>query len=348
MTAAGRRPSGESSIAWRDYDIDSRGRHWSPPRGGDYAAFIEREFIPGYRSIEGVHERLDALDAAGLIRHPVRGFWPGLKRYAKADTGKPPQNIILNPVGFTNYNVGKGEHLGYPTQKPLGLLEQLIKVSSNPGDLVFDPFAGCGTTMEAAHRLGRQWIGIDIAIHAVKRVAKLRLEDRLGLIEGDDFRIEGVPRDLEGARDLWKRDKYHFQKWAVEQSDGFVTAKRTADGGIDGRLYFAVAHDAPLESMVLEVKGGKVTIVDVRSLRGVLEREEAQMAGLIIMDELGPTKERNFRKEMASAGHIELWGNAYPKMQMLTVSELLEGKRFETPTVMGKHSQEPRMPGLPA
>ena len=124
LTPAGQRPSGESSIAWRDYDVDARGRHWSPPRQGEYAAFIEREFIPGYRSVDSIHERLDALDEAGLIRHPVSGFWPGLKRYAKADTGKPPQNITLNPTGFTNYNVGKGEHMGFQTQKPLGLLDR--------------------------------------------------------------------------------------------------------------------------------------------------------------------------------------------------------------------------------
>ena len=157
-----------------------------------------------------------------------------------------------------------------------------------------------------------------------------------------------MPRDVEGARDLWQHDKYHFQKWAVEQADGFVTTKRTADGGIDGRLYFAVAHDQPLESMVLEVKGGNPTIADVRDLRGVLEREDALMAGLIIMDGLGERKDRNFRKEMASAGVVELWGNEYPAMQMLTVQELLDGQRFETPTVMGKHTREPRMPGLPA
>ena len=110
------------------------------------------------------------------------------------------------------------------------------------------------------------------------------------------------PRTLEGARDLWERDKYHFQKWAVEQVDGFVTTKRTADGGIDGRLYFDAADDGDLRSMALEVKGGaNVNIAAVRDLRGVLERDEAAMAGLIVMDELGDRKTRNFVREMASA-----------------------------------------------
>ena len=138
------------------------------------------------------------------------------------------------------------ERLGYATQKPLALLERIINISIKPGDVVLDPFCGCGTTMEAAHQLNRRWVGIDIAIHAVKRVARVRLQDRLQLVEGRDFTIEGVPRNVEGAMDLWKRDPYHFQKWAVEAVDGFVTTKRTADGGIDGRIYFDVPGEERL------------------------------------------------------------------------------------------------------
>ena len=100
--------------------------------------------------------------------------------------------------------------MGYDTQKPRVLSERIITASSNPGDVVLDPFCGCATTMEAAHKLGRNWIGIDIAIHAVKRVARMRLSERLGLVEGQDFTVEGVPRTVEGAQDLWERDKYHF------------------------------------------------------------------------------------------------------------------------------------------
>ena len=142
-----------------------------------------------------------------------------------------PDISIINP--------NAKERMGYATQKPLALLERIIRASTNDGDVVMDPFCGCATTLEAAHKLRRRWVGIDIAIHAIKRVARIRLTDRCGLVEGADFEVRGVPRDVEGARDLWKRDKYHFQKWAVEQVDGFVTTRQTADGGIDGRLYFA-------------------------------------------------------------------------------------------------------------
>jgi len=237
------------------------------------------------------------------------------------------------------------ERLGYNTQKPLALLERIIEASSNPGDRVFDPFCGCATTIEAAHRLGRRWIGIDIAIHAIKRVAKVRLEDRLGLVEGQDFIIEGVPRNIEGARDLWRRDKYHFQKWAVEQVDGFVTARRTGDRGIDGRLYFAEPGRRDLHSMVLEVKGGSnVGIGAVRDLRGVLERDTASMAGLIVMEDPGERKRKNFAQEMAAAGDLEVFGVQYPRMQLLTIPEILAGKRFRTPGVVGQSVGQANLP----
>ena len=241
------------------------------------------------------------------------------------------------------------ERLGYATQKPMALLERIIATSSDPGDIVLDPFCGCATTMEAAQKLGRKWIGIDIAIHAVKRVARIRLNERLGLIEGDDYTIEGVPHTVEGAQDLWERDKYHFQKWAVEQVEGFVTTRRSADGGVDGRLYFAVPHARDLQSMVVEVKGGaNVGINVLRELKGVLDYDNALMAGLIVMQPLGPTKQRNFDRFMGQAGMLEILGVEYPKMQILTVGEIFEGKRFKTPSIAGRHQLEPRLPGIPA
>ncbi len=239
------------------------------------------------------------------------------------------------------------ERMGYATQKPLALLERIIKASSDPGDVVFDPFCGCATTLEAAHRLDRQWIGIDIAIHAIKRVARVRLEERLGLVEGQDFTIEGVPRDLEGARDLHQRDPYHFQKWAVEQVDGFVTTRRSADGGIDGRLYFAMPDERDLQSMAIEVKGGRhVNINVVRELRGVLERDEAKLAGLIVLEPLSQRKAQNFGREMGEAGFLEVEGRVFPRLQLLTVTDILDGKRFDTPWAVGRHEPEPHLPGI--
>ena len=263
-------------------------------------------------------------------------------RYLDESEGVPLQSIWtdISPI-----NSQARERLGYRTQKPLALLNRIIKASSNEGDVVFDPFCGCATTLEAAHSLGRRWIGIDIAIHAIKRVARMRLRDRLGLVEDRDFEMDGVPRDLEGARDLWQRDKYHFQKWCCEQVDGFVTSRRTGDGGIDGRLYFSLQDYGKLESMVIEVKGGaNVNIGVVRDLRGVLERDDALMAGLIVMEELGDRKTKNFQREMASASDLTVRGIHYPRMQLLTVADILNGKRFHTPGAVGRGELQPNLP----
>ena len=161
LTGAGTR-EGESGLRWKEYDVTARGRHWAIPRTSYYAEWINQNIIPGYTQITGVHDRLDALDAGGLISHPKKGVWPGLKRYAAADQGNPPQNLILEPTGFTNYSAGT-EFVGYSTQKPLALYERIIKASSNPGDVVLDIFAGCATTAVAAEQLDRQWIACDMA-----------------------------------------------------------------------------------------------------------------------------------------------------------------------------------------
>ena len=320
LTGAGVTEHGDTGQPWRGIDVSKKGRHWA------------------YATVE-----LERFDREGRIHWPrKRTGMPRLKRYLDEQPGVPLQDVWtdIRPI----HNLAD-ERMGYATQKPLKLLERIVQVSTNEGNVVFDPFCGCATTLEAAHNLRRQWIGIDIAIHAIKRVARIRLTDRCGLVEGTDYEIKGVPRNLEGAQDLWTRDKYHFQKWAVEQVDGFVTTKRTADGGVDGRLYFAVPDSTDLKSMVIEAKGGKnVDITVVRALGDVLRRDEALLAGLIMLEPSGPTKERNFRRLMAEAGDLDVLGVKYPRMQLLTVAQILEGERFLTPTVAGRRAVKPRLP----
>ena len=242
-------------------------------------------------------------------------------------------------TGIQQLNRSEKERLGYPTQKPLALLERIIRASSNEGDVVLDPFCGCATTLEAAEKLNRNWIGIDIAIHAIKRVAAVRLKDRCGLVEGKHYQITGIPQTLEGAIDLWERDRYHFQKWAVEEVEGFVTTRRSADGGIDGRLYFSIPEERKLQSMILEVKGGaSVSINDLRALRGVLTGDDALLAGLIVMKSLGDRQARNFHQLMAEEGDLAVGDAVYPRMQMLSIPEILDGKRFKTPAVKARGS----------
>ncbi len=342
LTGPGTR-SGSSGQSWRGIDPTAKGRHWEVPPD----RILPRHFKHpnGYADMT-VLERLDVLDAAGLIYWPKRGNVPQPKQYLDASPGVPLQDVVWDIPPVSSH---AKERLGYATQKPIALLERVIAASSNLGDMVLDPFAGCATTLEAAHKLGRRWMGIDIAFHCVNRVIRQRLSDRLGLIEGQDFTVDGVPLTVEAARDLWKRDKYHFQQWAVEQIEGFVTTKRSADGGIDGRLYFDVPHAQDLQSMVIEVKGGKnVGISVLRELKGVLDYDTALMAGLIVLEPPGTAKRRNFDRFMAAAGTFEILGIEYPRLQLLTVADILDGQRFKTPTVAGRHTPQPRFPGIPA
>lgn len=347
-----RRALSDAEVAKRFPSTDDQGRFMSGPllrssSMGDRPNLVYEfaGYIPGPFGWRMERDKLQAIYDCGDFYFtsngvPRRKFRPG------DDPGESIDNIWSD---FGSLGSQDQERLGYATQKPLALMERIITASSNPGDVVLDPFCGCATTLEAAHRLGRRWIGIDIAIHAIKRVARIRLNERCGLVEGRDYIVEGVPRDLEGAQDLWRRDKYHFQKWAVEQVDGFVTTRQTADGGIDGRLYFAVPDAPDLQSMVLEVKGGaNVTIRDVRALAAVLEADDALMAGLIIMEPRGDVQTRNFERFMANAGTLDVLGVSYPRLQILTVPEIIDGQRFHTPTVAGRHVAQPVLPGTPA
>jgi site-specific DNA-methyltransferase (adenine-specific) len=288
--------------------------------------------------------RLRKYDREGRLHFPAKADGAlRLKMYIDESKGLKVQNLWddIPPI-----SANAKERLGYPTQKPVALLERIIAASSDEGQIVLDPFCGCASTIEAAHRLNRRWIGIDVAIHAIRRVAAVRLQDRLGLKEDVDFVVRGIPQTVEGAKELWTHDKHQFQKWAIEQVDGFVTAKKTADGGIDGRLYFYMPGQNDLESMVIEVKGGKnVNVEVVRSLRGTVARDQALMAGLIVMDDLGDRKTKNFHREMADAGDLDVGGIKYSRMQMLTVGEILAGKRFLTPTVAkAKMVSQPSLP----
>ena len=320
----------EDGRKWMDDNITAKGLS-----GGGY----EYEY-KGKLSIWRVPlERMKELDEQNRL-YFTRNGGIRIKRYLDQMKGLPLSDLWMdiNPI-----NSQSKERLGYATQKPVALLERILCASTNKGDVVLDPFCGCATTLEAAHKLGRRWIGIDIAFHAIRRVTQVRLRERCDLLDGRDFEIEGVPLTLEGAQYLWEQDKYHFQQWVIEQVDGFVTSKRTADGGIDGRLYFDIG-EKEFQSMVIEVKGGEsVNIGVVRDLRGVLEREDALLAGLIVMKELGTVKTRNFKREMAAAGDLEVNGKFYPRMQMLTVADILDGQQFKTPGAVGRGESQMRL-----
>ena len=326
-----------NEIVWA-YPPGGRGPKYAFHRKHDILLYYSAGKAPAFHRqytplTEAAIQKFTKTDEDGRKYKEYRGK---TRTYLDDVPGRPVPSVWtdIHSLGQTISN----ERLGYPTQKPWKLVERIIKASSNEGDLVFDPFCGCATTIEAAHRLGRRWIGIDVAIHAIKRVAKVRLEQRLGLSEKQGhFRIQGIPTNYEGARDLWRRDPYHFQQWCVEEVNGFVTSRRTADGGIDGRIYFEMNDVKKLQNMILEVKGGaSVPVAHLRALIGALDISGAKMAGLIVMEDLGERKRRNFQSEMDRVGAIEINGQPYPKVQLLTVSEILNGARFKTPNVRGR------------
>jgi DNA modification methylase len=306
LTGAGVR-HGETGKPWRGIDVTAKGRHW---------------FVPP--------SELEKLDAKGKIHWPAKkGGMPMLKRYFDEQPGVPLQDVWtdIKPM----HNLAR-ERLGYPTQKPEELLERIILASSNEGDLVLDPFCGCGTTISVAQRLKRHWIGIDIT-HLAIALMKHRLHDAFG--GRVKYTVIGEPVDLEGAEALAKEDPYQFQWWALGQLEARpVEQKKGADRGIDGRLYF---HDegpsGKTKQVIFSVKAGKLALTHVRDLRGVLDREKAEFGVLISMDE--PTREMN--KEAATAGFYK-WtynGQDFPRVQLLTIKEILDGKRIEFPGTQG-------------
>jgi DNA modification methylase len=316
---------GSSGQPWRDVDPTAKGRHWELPPDRALPEWFEHP--NGYPEMT-VQERLDVLERAGLIYWPPRGTSPRYKRYLSVSEGNPIQDIITDIGPLSSQS---SERLGYPTQKPVELLRRIIQASSNPGDVVFDPFCGCGTTIYAANETERAWIGCDIAILAIKLIREV-LTERHRLTEGTHFEVDGIPASVEQAEELFKRDPFQFQHWAVERIGGFPMQKKVADRGIDGRLYFETQEG--MKSIVISVKGGAtIRPTDIRDLRGVLEREQgAEIAGFISLKE--PSKA--MREEAATAGRYEYNGNYYDRIQLLTISEIIEGKRmFQSPTKVG-------------
>lgn len=308
---------GDSGQAWRGHNPTDKGRHWAIPT----AAGAE---IPDFVRM-GTAEKLDALDAADMLYWPRGGDgFPRLKQYP--GRGVPVQDVITD-IGAINSQAE--ERLGYPTQKPITLIDRIVQASSNPGDVIFDPFCGCGTTIYSAVKNDRQWYGVDVAILAVRLVAS-RLREHYRQVEGVHFVVDGIPVSVEQAEHLAKRDRFQFQHWLVERVGGFPMQKRVADRGIDGRLYFETQEG--LKDVILCAKPGKLRPADVRELRGLLEREGAPMGALLSLDE--PT--RAMQDECIKTGAFEYAGLSYPRIQLLTVREILEEKReLRTPIKIG-------------
>jgi hypothetical protein len=362
LTAA--KPGGDVEYDWRVKRQANSDERWvadlddeykTPKQGWEYQAV--RPYHGRFWAYS--KQNLREFAQAGKLIHRETGM-PRLVQFADEMPGVGPQDLWTDipPIGAQ-----AKERLGYPTQKPVALLERIIQASSNPGDVVLDPFCGCGTTIDAAEKLGRDWIGIDVTQLAISLI-KNRLQDTYGRrlkFESSSrrepapsssseksqsgltsaatekislVRIIGEPTTPNEAATLAEDDKYQFQWWAL----GLVSArpveqKKGADHGIDGKILFRDDPKAAKpEQIIIQVKGGKTGVKDVRDLRGVLDREKAAIGILIsLQPATGPME-----TEAASAGFYEHKTNQmkYPRLQLRTVKELMEGKGIERPSTV--------------
>jgi site-specific DNA-methyltransferase (adenine-specific) len=281
------------------------------------------EFLGVTRVWRWTKERMQEAYDAGLVVQLKPGAVPQYKKYLKDSKGRTVTNCWTDiPQAAGN------ESLGYPTQKPVTLLERIIAASSNFGEVILDPFCGCGTTIHAAQKLGRRWIGIDITHLAISLIEK-RLKDAFPDIS---FDVHGTPKDLGGAIALSERDRYQFQWWAISLVNAipYGGKKKGADSGIDGVIYFK-PDGRTTEKAIVSVKGGgNVNVGMIRDLAHVVDREQARIGLFITLaDPTGPMKTEAVRTGYYQSPHH----GKFPKIQILTIDELLSGKKAQVPFV---------------
>lgn len=266
-------------------------------------------------------ERMEEADRQGLIHYSSTGL-AAQKRYLDEMKGNAVDTLWTD---IPPIQAQAAERLGYPTQKPIALLERILEASSNPGDVVLDPFCGCGTALVAAQKLGRRWVGIDVTYLSIA-VMKARLADSLGLT---DVPVVGQPTEVEGARGLAEGPdgRYQFQWWALGLVDAQPVGgqkKKGADAGIDGVIGFTDAG-GKRERVIVSVKSGHVNASMIRDLKGTLEREKAAIALFVTLEE----PSRPMKQEAAQAGvwHSDVWNRDYQCIQILSIKDLLEDHR---------------------
>ena len=299
LTAAGTR-NGSSGQPWRGFDPASKGNHWKFAR-----------------------ENLEKLDKERRIYWPSNNGWPRYIRYLDELKGVPLQDVWMD---IDPINAKAVERLGYPTQKPEALLERIIGASTDEGDTVLDPFCGCGTTIAAAHKLNRRWIGIDVT-HLAVGLIKHRLLTTFGPSVEETYKSFGEPEDLGGAKQLATEDRHQFEHWAL----GLVGARasahgRGADKGVDGVLrYQEAGAGSPISKIIISVKSGGVGVKDIRELRTVVKDQKAVAGFYITLQEpTGPMK-----TEALEAGFYQSDYWKFPAIQIRTIEELLAGKQFD-------------------
>ncbi|MBD2763565.1 restriction endonuclease subunit M [Kocuria sp. cx-116] len=291
------------------------------------------EFLGVTKVWRWTKERMQKAYEDGLVMQTKPGRIPQLKRYLDERAGLPLHDVWTD---IPPLNSQAAERLGYPTQKPLALLERLIKLMTNEGDVVLDPFCGCGTTVDAAQKLGRKWTGIDITYISVDLIIK-RLMATHGQSVMNEVDVDGIPYDIQSAQRLFDRSPFDFERWAVSMIHAQPNEKQVGDKGIDGVRRFLL-DGSHVGKTLVSVKGGKnVQPTFVRDLAGtVAQARDAQLGVLITLnDELT----RGAQQVIDTAG---FWthpanGQDFPVLQHVSVRELLAGHRPNLPVALAPY-----------
>lgn len=309
--------NGYSGKPWKGFDPTEKGLHWKVSHK-TVVEYVGEEAAEKLNTIE----KLDLLEKKGRIHWPKSGGFPRFKRHV--GEGVVIQDVIAD---ISPLNSQAQERIGYPTQKPLALLDRIIRASSDPGQVVLDPFCGCGTTIEAAERADRRWIGIDIAVHAVKVIESRLTELGETRAKKVNYDIELLPRDFASAVKLAERDKYQFQWWANYLFNPHALrerGKKGADRGIDGEFFFPNGPGRPWGRMLTSVKGGKIELDDIRAFSHVLSSEKAEMGVFICLNK--PTEK--MRTEATRIGYAHVVHGDIPKLQIVSIEDWFKGSNL--------------------
>lgn len=345
------RPYSDEYIAERFKFVDSDGRRYSEqnlaspnPRPNltyPFAAKNGVTYEPPSNGWKFEPAALQRLDDEDRLHYPKKQNGRlRMKNYLDELPGVPVQDIWDDILAIGG---SSGERLGYPTQKPVSLLERIVATSSNEGDVVLDPFCGCGTTIDAAQRLGRSWIGIDVTYLSVDLIRK-RLRDTYGEAINKQYEVHGIPQDVSGAQAMFDNNPFEFERWAVSLIDGQPNEKQVGDKGIDGIVRFPIDKKMTAGKVVVSVKGGKqINPAMVRDLVGTVNTQRAEMGVLILMHP--PTKGMKDAARTSGVYEWALMGRKYPKVQIITIPDLFGGKAVDIPTPMLPYVKAPGFAG---
>jgi len=291
------------------------------------------EFLGVTRRWRWSRERMQAAYEAGQIIQTAPGRVPRFKRYLDEQRGKPLGDVWTD---IPPLNSRAAERLGYPTQKPLALLERIIRLTTEPGAVVLDPFCGCGTTVDAAQKLGRAWAGIDITYISIDLIIK-RLQATFGQSVMDDVEVDGIPYDMQSAQRLFEKSPFDFERWAVSMLHAQPNEKQVGDKGIDGVRRFIIDSQSVGKALV-SVKGGKnVPPTHVRDLAGTVHNARDAQLGVLIT--LNDSLTRGAQEVINTSG---VWthpanGQDFPVLQHISVRDLMAGHRPDLPTALAPY-----------